>query len=152
MYPWQVGNPFGNELERLRREMDDLTRVFITRYKPWVSSPWRETRLLPLINVTETTDAYVVSSKIPGMRTDDLSIALEGDTLCLKGERTPDDVHDDAGFHRRERATGTFHRSITLPETVDEDTVHATYRNGVLTVTLPKKKKSAPVQINVMPT
>lgn len=150
MYLWRTGrNPLHREFDRLRKDMDGLFSTYSTGRRPWMQSPWRETRLFPLLNVRETNDSFVVSSEIPGMKTEDLEIRIEGETLSLKGERKPDEVDDEAGFHRRERATGAFQRSITLPGKVDNDKVAAVYKNGVLTVTLSKEKKAAPRQIEI---
>jgi HSP20 family protein len=150
MYLWRTGRePMGREVDRLRRDMDNLFSAFSGGRRPWMRSPWRETRLFPLLNVRETSEAYVVSSEIPGMKTEDLEIKLEGDTLSLKGERKPDEVEDEASFHRRERVTGAFQRSITLPGKVDNEKVTANYKDGVLTVTLLKEKKVQPKQITI---
>lgn len=150
MYLWRTGrDPMGIEIDRMKKDMDNLFSAVSGGPKPWMRSPWRETRLFPLLNVRETTESYVVSSEIPGMKTEDLEIKLEGDTLSLKGERKPDEVEDEASFHRRERATGTFQRSITLPGKVDNDNVTANYKDGVLTVTLVKEQKDQPKQIMI---
>ena len=73
----------------------------------------------------------------------------KGDTLILKGERKAADVGEEASYHRRERATGTFQRSITLPTQIDSEHVRATYKNGVLTVLLPQEKSALPKQISI---
>ncbi len=150
MYGWRFRrDPAWDEFDRLRREMDSLLGTISPTRRYWWGSPWSETRLFPLLNVVETTESFVVTAEIPGMRTDDLEIKIEGDTLTLKGERQPDEVTKDASFHRRERATGAFQRSLTLPGKVDSENVKATYRNGVLTVTLSKEKAAQPRQITV---
>ena len=150
MYGWRFRrDPAWDEFDRLRREMDSLLGTVSTTRRHWWGSPWSETRLFPLLNVVETTESFVVTAEIPGMRTDDLEIKIEGDTLTLKGERQPDEVKEDASFHRRERATGAFQRSLTLPGKVDSEKVKAAYKNGVLTVTLSKEKAAQPRQITV---
>ncbi len=83
------------------------------------------------------------------MKSDDLEIKIEGDTLMLKGERKPQETGGEISYHRRERATGTFQRSLTLPSKVDAENVSATYKDGVLTVTLQKEKAAQPRQITV---
>jgi HSP20 family protein len=80
----------------------------------------------------------------------DLDIKLDGDTLVLKGVRSPDTVDEDASFHRRERATGEFRRCVALSEAVDHKRVEATYRNGVLTVTLTKRERISPRKIQII--
>jgi len=150
MYLRRTGrDPLRDEFDRLRREVDGLFNVFSSERKPWHSPPWQGTRLFPLLNVSETGDSFIVSAEIPGMQTDDLEIKIEGETLTLKGERKPDDVEDEASFHRRERATGAFQRSLTVPGKIDAEKVNARYKNGVLTVTLAKDKPAQPRQITV---
>ncbi len=150
MNRWRTGRGrIGGQVDSFRRDMEDLFSGFSSGRRAWLKSPWRETRLFPLINVRETTDSFIVSSEIPGMRRDDLDIKIEGDTLSLRGERTPDGVEDEASFHRRERATGTFQRSLTLPGKVDNERVTATYKLGVLTVKLPKEKQALPKEIEI---
>ena len=150
MYVWRTGRGhLGGELDRLRRDLDDLLTEFSSGRRPWMRSPWRETRLFPLLNVRETTDSFIVSSEIPGMKKEDLEIKIEGDTLSLRGERTPNAMQDEASFHRRERATGAFQRSLTLPGSVHRDTATATYSHGVLTVKLAKEKKALPKEIKI---
>ncbi|MDQ7782684.1 MAG: Hsp20/alpha crystallin family protein [Desulfomonilaceae bacterium] len=150
MYIWRTGRGrLGGEIARLRRDMDDLVGALAGGGRTWLRSPWRETRLFPLLNVRETSDAFIVSSEIPGMKKEDLEVKIEGDTLSLRGERPPETIGDEASFHRRERAVGTFQRSLTLPGNVDRDRVNATYRHGVLTVRLFKETKSAPKEIKI---
>ena len=138
--PWWT-----QEVDRLRREMDQLVEGVARR--PFLGF---ETRLFPLLNVQDMGDSFVVCAEIPGMKTEDLEIKMEGETLTLKGERKPQETAAaDVSYHRRERATGIFQRSLTLPGKVDPDKVNATYKNGVLTVTLVKEKAAVPRQIAV---
>ena len=144
---WKRGyDPSWADFARLRRELDDL---MTSRDKSFWRPLWGDSRLFPLLNVTESGEAFVVTAEIPGMKTDDLEIKIDGDTLSLKGERKSEEVDHGASFHRRERATGSFQRSITLPRKIDGDKVTASYKNGVLTITLTKEKPHEPKQITV---
>ncbi len=105
--------------------------------------------MFPLLNVTETAESFVVTSEIPGMKTEDLEIKIEGDTLTLRGERRPEEMGQGASYHRRERALGAFQRSLTLPRKVDGEKVNASYKNGVLKITLAKEKEALPKQITI---
>jgi HSP20 family protein len=150
MFRWTSGrDPFHEEFERLRREMGSLFDLYSSGRRPWLRPLFGQARLFPLLNVTDTREAFVVTAEIPGMKTEDLEIKIEGDTLRLKGERKPQSVDDEASYHRRERATGAFQRSLTLPGKVDPDKVNATYKNGVLIITLSKEKEALPKQITV---
>lgn len=144
---WKQGHdPVWADFARLRRQLDD----FVTsRDKSFWRPLWGESRLFPLLNVTESDMAFEVTAEIPGMRTDDLEIKIESDTLSLKGERKPEEVDQGVSFHRRERATGSFQRSITLPSKVDSEKVTASYKNGVLNITLTKETPHEPKQITV---
>lgn len=157
MAPWRFGSdPLWSEFDRLRRGMDDLftaltgSRSFsVPRLRELPASLWPQGRLFPLLNVRQADDLYVVTAELPGLKSEDLEINVEGDTLSLKGERKPIELVEGASYHRRERASGKFHRSITLPTRVDADNVKATYKDGVLTVKLPIEKAVLPKHIAI---
>ena len=150
MFRWRFGtDPTWRELERLQRSMDELFNAVSGTRKPFRDQLWRDARLFPLLNVRDLDESYVVTAEIPGMKSDDLEIKIEGDTLMLKGERKPEEAGEEISYHRRERATGTFQRSLTLPGKVDAENVSATYKDGVLIVTLQKEKATLPRQITV---
>lgn len=150
MARWRFGrDPLWVEFDRIQKEMNELFNALTGTRRAITSQWWSEARIFPLLNVKEVDDSYVVTAEIPGMKTDDLEIKIEGDTLSLKGERKPYDAGEGASYHRRERATGTFQRSFTLPTRVDSEDVKATYKNGVLTITLRKEKAALPKQISV---
>lgn len=152
MLRWRLGrDPIWTEFDRLQKGMTDLFNALSSAGSTrTIFDPlWREAQLFPLLNVREIDHTYVVTAEIPGMKTEDLEIKVVGDTLTLKGERKPLDVGPDASYHRRERATGTFHRSMTLPHKVDADNVKAIYKDGVLVITLEKEKAVLPKQITV---
>ncbi|MCA1961063.1 MAG: Hsp20/alpha crystallin family protein [Desulfomonile sp.] len=157
MAPWRFGSdPLWSEFDRLRRGMDDLftaltgTRPFAApRFGALPASLWAQGRLFPLLNVRQAGDVYVVTAELPGLKSEDLEINVEGDTLSLKGERKPLELSEGTSYHRRERASGKFHRSITLPNKVAADDVKATYKDGVLTIRLPIEKAVLPKHIAI---
>lgn len=150
MFLWRTGrDPLSDEFDRLRNEMGTLFNLMGSGRRPWSYPLWSETRLFPMLNVREMPDSFAVTAEIPGMKTEDLEIKMEGETLSLKGERKPEPVESEASYHRRERATGAFQRSLTLPGKVDTENVNATYKNGVLTITLYKEKAAVPKQITI---
>lgn len=136
-------------VSQLQHEVDQLFDALAGPWRPPKEPFWRGARLFPLLNVKRTSDGYEVTAEIPGMKTEDLDIKVEGDILTLKGERKAVDLPENASYHRKERATGTFQRTITLPGRVDEENVQATYRCGVLTVTLPQEKPATARRITV---
>jgi HSP20 family protein len=140
-------------LDTLRREIDRAFEDFGFRTEPFARSaflPGRAARRYPLINLHEDRDHIYVEALAPGVDPASLQLTVVRNTLTVAGEkrRAPGDIKPEA-FHRSERATGKFMRSIELPVEVDEDKVKADYRNGVLVVTLPKAEKARPKHINV---
>lgn len=149
MFRWRFGGDPWTEMNRLKREMDYLVGALSTPRAETAVPMWTPARLFPLMNVVQRDNDFVVTAEIPGVKGDDLEINVEGDTLSLKGERKPEDPGANASYHRRERASGTFQRSLTLPRKIDAENVKASYQNGVLTVTLPIEKAELPKQISV---
>jgi HSP20 family protein len=135
---------FPSELEEfpagLRLFQDSLSRLFS---EP-ASRPWS-----PAVDIYETENELVLKADLPEVDPKNVGIQLENGTLTLKGERKFDEQKNGKGFHRIERSYGSFVRAFSLPDTVEGDKVKADYKNGVLTVTLPKKEVAKPRTINV---
>jgi HSP20 family protein len=93
---------------------------------------------VPFLDVSETKDTMIVKAEMPGVDRKDIEIALTGDLLTLKGEKTKEAEEKDEHYHRMERTYGAFVRSVRLPMAVDGSKVTATFKNGLLVVTLPK--------------
>ena len=119
----------------LKREMDRLFERFF-------DSPWAETPALgdwtPAIDVTEGKEAVTVKAEVPGVDPKDIAVSLEGDVLTIKGEKEEKKEEKDERQHRVERSWGAFMRAVRLPAPVDGGKVTATFKNGVVTITLPK--------------
>jgi HSP20 family protein len=86
---------------------------------------------------------------LPDVKLEDIEVRVENQTLTLKGERKFEEDKDVRGYHRIERSYGTFTRSFTVPSTVDPEKVAAEFKNGVLTVKLPKKEAAKPRQVKI---
>jgi HSP20 family protein len=136
-------NPFPTEGEDpgLRLFQDSLSRLFS---EPSASRPWS-----PAVDIFETDNELVLKADVPDVDPKNVAIQLENGTLTLKGERRFEDQKNGKGFHRIERSYGSFTRAFGLPDTVDGEKVKADYKNGVLTITLPKKEVAKPRTINV---
>ena len=106
--------------------------------------PWA-----PAVDIFETENELLLKADLPGIEMKDIDIQLENGTLALRGERKFESEKKEGGFHRVERSYGSFARYFTLPDTVDPEHVKAEYKNGVLTVKLPKKELAKPRQIKV---
>lgn len=112
---------------------------------------WRGSGSFPPVRITSTDDTLVLTAEVPGVQVADIELSITGDTLTIKGERRPDESVPEAGYHRRERLTGHFARSVTLPERVENAKVSATCTNGVLRVVMPKvpEARTHKVQVGV---
>ena len=104
---------------------------------------------LPTVDLYEDRDHLVLKAEIPGMKKEDIEISLHGDVLTLSGERKEEEEWEKAETYRAERFLGRFQRTFTLPVTVDASKVQASYKDGILTVTLPKVEEAKPKQIEV---
>ena len=105
---------------------------------------------VPAVDIYETpTHDLVVRAELPGMTRDDIEVTVENSTLVLKGEKKFDAAVKEENYRRIERTYGTFHRSFTLPNTVDTSKVSADFKHGVLTVKLPFREEAKPRSINV---
>lgn len=104
--------------------------------------------VFPPVNIFSQSDGYVVRIEIPGVAPEDLHIETLGGTLSIKGKRERRGP-EGASFHRCERAEGEFSRSLQLPDALDLMRTEAAYKNGVLTVRVPKKEEAKPRQITV---
>ena len=104
----------------------------------------------PAVDIFET-EAHdlVLKAELPGMTREDIEVVVENSTLVLKGTKKFNADVKDENYRRIERTYGTFHRSFTLPNTVDASKVTADYKNGVLTVKLPFREEAKPRTINV---
>jgi HSP20 family protein len=124
----------------LRLFQDTVNRLFAEpNARPWV----------PPVDIKETENELIFKADIPDVEMKDIDVRMQNGTLIVRGERKFEDTKNGGGWHRVERSYGTFERVFTVPETVDPGTVKADYKNGVLTVTLPKKEVAKPRQIKV---
>ena len=105
---------------------------------------------MPAVDIFETDNHdLVLKAELPGINREDIEVTVEHSTLVLKGEKKFDADVKEENYRRIERTYGTFHRSFTLPNTVDGSKVSAEFKNGVLTVKLPFKEEAKPRSINV---
>ena len=103
----------------------------------------------PAVDIHETENQIVVKAEVPGMEREDIELGLENNVLTLKGDRRFEKDTTEENYHRIERAYGTFSRSFSIPSVVDEDKISADYKEGVLTITLPKTEKAKAKQIAI---
>jgi HSP20 family protein len=132
----------------MRREMDRLLERFFEGEGGELESvgEWR-----PKLDLTETKDAVVVKAEIPGVEQKDIQVSLQEGVLTIKGEKQREKEEKTDRYHRVERSYGTFVRSLRLPAAVESDKVTATFKDGLLAVTLPKAPTAKGATIPVKP-
>ena len=103
----------------------------------------------PALDVAEAKDTITVTAELPGVDPQEIAVTLDGDVLTLKGEKESEREEKDERRHRVERSWGTFTRTVRLPAPVDPAMVTATFKNGVVTITLPKTAgtKGTPIPV-----
>ena len=130
----------------LRDDLDTLLEL------PFWAGSSRQSQLFggwaPALDLHQSNDNIVAVVELPGMRKEDIEISLQDGTLTISGERK-EETGPENGATRTERYAGKFRRSITLPSRVDANKVSATYKDGILTVTLPKAEEAKPKQIQI---
>lgn len=119
-------------LTTLRKEMDRLFDRFWDGEPPTVGA-WN-----PKVELSETTEALNLRAELPGIEPKDIQVVVENGVLMLQGEKRQETEEKDERYYRAERSYGTFARSLRLPANVDAQRVGATFKNGILVVTLPK--------------
>lgn len=128
-------------------EIDRLNRMFEATWNGETLTPgaW-----VPAVDIAETTEkTIVVKAELPEMRREDIKVSFENNVLTIEGQRTLKREESGETYHRVERGYGSFRRSFTMPATVDAGAVAADYKDGVLTITLPRREESRPRQIQV---
>jgi HSP20 family protein len=104
---------------------------------------------LPAVDVWETDEELVLSFDLPGIQEDKIAVELDDNVLTVSGEREREEKAEGERFYRYERRFGTFSRSVTLPAGVDEDSIKAEYKDGVLEIRVPKPEEPKPKRISV---
>lgn len=139
-------DPF-RELEEMS---DRLNRVFA---RPATRPSGKETLTvadwIPTVDISEIEGEYLIKAELPEVKKEDVKVSVEDGVLTIQGERRQEKDEKGRKFHRVERSYGSFVRSFTLPESVDEGAVKAEYKDGILNLHLPKSEKVKPKAIDV---
>lgn len=128
---------------------DEVERMFRQAFGSRGDAPASAGAWSPALDVEETEDTFVLHVELPGVKADDVDVSLEADVLTVSGERSFYDERESEGFRRIERRFGRFHRAVRLPDRVAVDGVEADYRDGLLTITVPKAEEAKPRRIPV---
>ena len=132
--PWK-------EMDPMQREVSSI----FTLPRP------RRVASFPPLNIHSGDEDVIITSEIPGIDPADVDLTVTGDTLTIKGTRKPHEVKEGLTWHRRERGSGDFFRTVQLPYAVDAGKVQADYVNGVLKIVLPRAEADKPRKITVKP-
>ena len=138
-------DPF-DELTLLRNRMDRLLNKIGDEETPALTAT---TSWTPTTDIVETKDALVVRCELPGIDEKNVNVEIENRVLTISGERQLEEVTKEKNFHRVERAYGKFVRSFTLPPNFITENVKATFTDGLLELTLPKKEEAKPKKIQL---
>lgn len=144
-------------IRKFRDEIDNMVDRFFK--EPFFSdsplSPFGKDSFTPACNIEEENDQYTIVAEMPGVDPDDVEIEIDEYSISIKGKREEKVTteNDDTKLHMVEHSYGSFHRAFTLPENIDVDHISADYKNGVLTIDLPKieeesNKRTIPIKKN----
>jgi HSP20 family protein len=128
-------------LANLRLFEDAFTRMLT---EPQTNRPWA-----PSVDIYETENELVLKADLPDVDLKDIDVRVENQTLSISGERKFEKADTGKGYHRMERNYGRFTRSFAVPNSFDTEKIAADYKNGVLSVSLPKKEAAKPRQVKV---
>jgi HSP20 family protein len=120
---------------------DAMTRLMS---EPRSGRPWS-----PAVDILEDDHSLTLKADLPDVKPEDIDVRVENNTLTIKGSRKFEKDENVKGWHRIERSYGDFVRSFSLPNTLDTEKVAADYKNGVLTITLPRKESAKPKSVKV---
>src|SRR3954449_11084601 len=137
------------ELASIQNEMNRLFGTVFDAPAPGNGNTLR--RWMPPMDLVETDDQFVLRADLPGLAEGDVNIEVEDRVLTVSGERKAEHETTKEGYHRVERAFGTFSRALTLPEGVDAEAVEASFDKGVLEVRIPKPEQPKPRKISIAP-
>src|SRR4051794_18030630 len=136
------------EFSTLQNEMNRLFNTVFDAPSP-ANGGSTLRRWMPAMDLVETEDHFVLRADLPGLAEEDVTIEVEDNVLTVSGERKAERETTKEGYHRVERAFGSFSRSLTLPEGVDAEAVNANFDRGVLEIRIPKPEQRKPRKISI---
>lgn len=130
------------------RDLEQQINQFFRDF-PLATGISEDSAWVPAVDLTETSDAYLIEADLPGLKHEDIEVSVLDDVITIKGARTAEHTENDKGYRRIERSYGSFQRTFRVPGAIDADKVDARFEHGVLKVTLPKTPESKPKSIAV---
>jgi HSP20 family protein len=146
---WQRPELAWPNFGRLTSLRDEIDRLFESPLAELARSSQLLSGWTPALDIFEDKDNVIVKAELPGMKREEIQVSLHDGSLSISGERKSESKHEDAEVYRAERFVGRFQRTVSLPTPVAADKVKAQYKDGILTVTLPKTEEAKPRQIEV---
>jgi len=128
----------------------DMNRMFSTLFdRDLFETSLRSSAWAPAVDISETADSYEVTAELPGLTKDDVKISYESGVVSIRGEKKQEKEEKGKNYHRMERSYGAFERSFSLPTHVDVNKIEAKFKDGVLTLHLPKAEDARPKEIPI---
>ena len=143
-------DPSMTPIRNLRREMDRLFddlvpfRLF-DEERNIATGVWN-----PRTDIIETDNDFIINVDLPGVKKQDVTVNYQDNQLSITGERKAEEVKEKKDFLRKERIYGNFHRVYTLPQSIDPNKITANFKDGILTVSVPKTEESKPKQVKIL--
>lgn len=143
---------FGNDIDSFFSFAEKMLNQPESKWaKNWSSKPetkWASS-VRPTMDVSEDAQYYYIDMEVPGLDPENFNITLSGRTLQIEGEKTNESNTDERNYHRIERNYGSFTRQIHLPDAASSNDVEATYKHGILRISIPKEEEAQTKQIDV---
>jgi len=141
--PWHPFEAFRQEVDRLCEDFGRSFRPFGFGRRSELSPFWSfSADLSPAVDVVDKGTSWQITAELPGLDEKNVEVTVADNILTIKGEKKEEKEEKRKGYYRSERSFGTFQRSFELPESVDQDKITASFQNGLLTLTLPKKPEA----------
>ncbi len=131
--------------ERMNRLFEDVFTSARGEEKDLISSSWT-----PAVDIYEDENQLVLTAEVPGIEEKDIEIKLEDNTLSIRGERKMEKETNEENYYRIEMAYGSFYRSFSLPNYIDQDKIQAEHENGILKITMPKRPELKPRKVKIL--
>lgn len=143
---WNPARESANLQRRMERLFDEMVGqgLWRTGDEQSLRGAW-----VPAINILEKDDSMQISADLPGLNPEDVEVTVEQGVLNIRGERKFEEAAEGETFHRVERLYGVFERNFTLPNSIDTEKIEASFNNGVMLVSLPKREESKPRSVKI---
>ena len=129
---------------------NEMGRIFGDLFAPSEGgTDAEETSWIPTVDISETENGYEIRAELPGVSEDDVNVSLTDNVLTVKGEKRPEAETEGKNYHRVERRYGNFQRNFTLPRHIETDAIKAEFKDGVLTLGIPKAEAAKPTEVPI---